>query len=136
MAAARGVAVGQFVDQRQLRRSLEQAVQINLFEQHPTVLRAQQRLLHKACEQGFGFRPTMGLHHGRQHPDALLLLAMGCLQHRVRLAHPGGSAEKDLKAPTTLAGQFSKQRIGASGLAHGQYSGSRAGRRQPIQCSV
>ncbi|MCY1401303.1 hypothetical protein D9M71_164200 [compost metagenome] len=122
MAAARGVAVGQFVDQGQLRRGLEQAIQVHFFEHDPAVLRTQQRLLRKACKHRFGFRPAVGLDHGCQHRDTLAQLGMGRLQHRVGLAHPRGGAEEDLEAAATFAGQFSEQRIGAGGLTHGWFS--------------
>ena len=105
MATAGGVAVGQFVDQHQLRFGREQTVEVHLFEHHAPVLRAHQRLLRQAAEQRFGFGATMGFDDAGNDFHALAQLGVRSLQHGVGLADTGCCTEENLESATAIPGQ-------------------------------
>jgi hypothetical protein len=105
VAAAGGVAVGQFVDQHQLRLGREQAVEVHFFKHHATVFRAHQRLLRQAAEQRFGLGAAMGFDHAGDDFHALAQLGVGGLEHGVGLADAGRGAEENLEPATAVAGQ-------------------------------
>ena len=106
VATAGRVAVGQFVHQHQCGPGVQQAIQVHFFKLHAPVLRAHQRLLRQAVEQGLGFGAAMGFHHSDQHPDTLTHLGVGCLKHGVGLAHAGGRAQKHLEPATASPRQI------------------------------
>ncbi|MNO69773.1 hypothetical protein D3C76_606320 [compost metagenome] len=120
MAAARCVAVRQFVDQRQLRRIGEQAVEIHFREADAAILGTQQRLLRQPGEQRLGLGATVGLDDTDAQGHTLAQLALGGEQHGVGLAHPGRGAEEHLETAATVARQVGKQGIGALRVSHAQ----------------
>ena len=105
MAAAGGVAVGQFIDQHQLRFGGEEAVEVHFFEHHATVFRAHQRLLRQAAEQRFGFGTTVGFNNAGDDFHTLTQLGVGGLEHGVGLADTGRGAKENLEPASAVAGQ-------------------------------
>ncbi|MNM85855.1 hypothetical protein D3C81_979920 [compost metagenome] len=118
VAAAGRIGVGQFVDQHQGRRGLEQAVEVHFLEGDAAILAAQQGLLLKASEQYLGFGAAMGFDHPGQHLHALALLGVGGLEHGEGLADAGGGAKEHLQPPPAASREGSQQRVCAGGVTH------------------
>ncbi|MDT4822712.1 hypothetical protein FQZ97_559230 [compost metagenome] len=125
VAAAGGVAVGQLVDQRQLRRIGEQAVEVQLGELDAAVLGAQRWLLRQSGEQRLGLGAAVGLDDPRAQLHTLTQLAVRRLQHGEGLAHARRGAEEYLEATPAHPWQVGKQGIGAPGIAHDSLLGDR-----------
>ncbi|MCY1290775.1 hypothetical protein D9M70_399350 [compost metagenome] len=125
VAAAGGVAVGQLVDQRQLRRIGEQAVEVQLGELDAAVLGAQRWLLRQSGEQRLGLGAAVGLDDPRALLHTLTQLAVRRLQHGEGLAHARRGAEEYLEATPAHPWQVGKQGIGAPGIAHDSLLGDR-----------
>ncbi|MCY1445712.1 hypothetical protein D9M71_622400 [compost metagenome] len=136
MTTARGVAVGQLVDQHQLRAGLEQAVKVHFFQQHAAIVAAQQWLLGQTAEQRFGFAAPVRLDHRRQQRHPLAQLGMGGLEHGVGLAHPRCRAQKYLEPAAPFARQSRQQRIGAFGVAIAHCSSLFRNRGEPFEGCV
>ena len=96
VAAAGGIAVRQLIDQQQLRRFGQNAVEVHLAQRHATVFQTLLRLLRQAGEHGLGFRAAMGFHHTDAQVDALAQLRLRRLQHGVGLTYARCRTEKDL----------------------------------------
>lgn len=122
MAAARCIAVGQLVDQHQLGRIGQEAIEVHLGQRYAAIFQVPQRLLRQAGEHGLGFRTAVGFDHADAQIDALALLRLSRLQHGEGLAHTGCRAEEDLEPATPLAGHLGQQRIGAQRITHGVFS--------------
>jgi hypothetical protein len=90
---ARRIGVGQLVDQHQLRLPLEQAIQIHLLEGLAPVLGRSPGEDLEVADLGVGVGATVLLHPTDDHVGAALLPAPALVEHGVRLADPGGSAE-------------------------------------------
>ncbi|MCY1432958.1 hypothetical protein D9M71_489760 [compost metagenome] len=118
VAAAGGVGVGQFVDQHQRRRGLEQAVEVHFLEGDAAVLAAQHGLLLKATKQYLGFSAAVGFDHPGQHLHTLALLGVGGLEHGEGLADAGGGAEEHLQPAPASSREGSQQRVCAGGITH------------------
>jgi hypothetical protein len=96
MAAARCVGVSEFVDQSDLRTARNQRIEIHLLEDLVPVFQLLARNNFKAVQQGFGFRPAVGLDHADDDIDAGLPLGVRALQHLIGLADAGGGTDEDL----------------------------------------
>jgi hypothetical protein len=60
--ASRGIGVGEFVDQNELRPAVEDGIEVHLFERMPFVLDASARNDFEAVQQRLGLFSTMRLH--------------------------------------------------------------------------
>ena len=96
VAAAGGITVRQLIDQQQLWRLGQNAVEVHLAQRHATVFKTPLRLLWQAGKHRLGFCPAMGFHHANAQVDALTQLRLRRLQHGVGLAHARCRTEKDL----------------------------------------
>jgi len=101
MTAARGVGMGEFVDQRDLRPPRDQRVEVHLLECLILVGEPPARQHFEALQQRFGFHPSMGLDHADDDIDAGLLPGVGALQHFVGLADARRGADEDLEPART-----------------------------------
>ncbi len=99
--AARGVGVGDLVDERDLGVAGQDPVEIELLHRDTTVLDGAQRDLLEACKQRGGLGASMGLDQGHGHVPAPGLESLGVLQHAVGLSHSRREADVDLE-PSAL----------------------------------
>ncbi len=97
MAAAGRVGVGEFIDQRDLRMTRDQRVEIHLLDRLILVIDSFARENFEALQQRFGLRPSVGFDHADHDIGAGLDLGMRALQHFVGLADAGGGADEDLE---------------------------------------
>ncbi len=127
MTAARGVGMGEFVDQRNLRPPRNQRVEVHLLERLLLVGEPPARQHLEAVQKRLRFRPAMGLDHANDDIGASLLPGMGALQHFVGLADAGSGADEDLEpsratilAPGRLQEGFRRRTLFrvAAGLDH------------------
>lgn len=86
----------QLIDQQQLWRLGQNAVEVHLAQRHATVFQLLLRLLRQAGEHRLGFRTAVGFHHTHAQVDALAQLRLRRLQHGVGLTYAGRRSEKDL----------------------------------------
>ena len=112
MAAARRVGVRQLIDQRQLRASCQQGVEIHLLQHTSLVLDALARNHLEAVEQCLGFLPPVGLDDPDDHVDAFPQASPRRGEHLVRLAHAGRRADEDLQAPARFLLRRLQQCVG------------------------
>ena len=122
VSAARGVVVGELVDQRQLRAALQQPVEIHLLQLAAAIGHPAARHDLEPGQQRRGLAPAMGLDQAHHHVDAVELAAPGRGQHLVGLADPGCGAEEDLEPPAPFL-----PRLGEQGLGRGSLVGAVAG---------
>ena len=97
MPAAGRVGMGEFVDQRDLRMTRDQCVQIHLLNDLILVLNPLAREHLKPLQQCFGLRPPMSFDCANHDIRAGLQLGMGALQHLIGLADTRCGANKDLQ---------------------------------------
>ena len=112
MPAARRVAVRQFIDQRQLRPSRQQGIEVHLLQHAPLVLDTLTRNDLKAVEQRFGFLPSVGLDDPDDNVGAFPQTRPRRAQHFVSLADAGCCSDEDLQAPTRILLRRLQQRVG------------------------
>jgi hypothetical protein len=96
LAAAGGIGVGEFVDERQVRSARDQSVKVHLLERAVLILDVAAGKDLKVVEQHLGLLAAMRLDHTDDHIRAVLASSAGLLQHLVGLADAGGGAEKNL----------------------------------------
>ncbi len=122
MAAAGGIGVGKFVDQRELRAARDQRVEVHLPEYLILVLEPLARHDFKALQQRLGLRPAVGFDHADDDIDAGLQLGMRALQHLIGLADARGGADKNLQPAGlfVLAPRRLQQRIRRGSLIRGR----------------
>ena len=131
VAAARGVGMGQFVDEGDAGMAGDEGVQVHLVEQAALVRDRPARDQLEAFDEGLGFGAAVGLDDAGHDVHPVPQLGAGRGQHLVGLAHARGGAEEDLEeaAPATLAASFGQQGIGGRapvairGLGHHRSSG-------------
>ena len=104
IAAARGVGVGQFVDQGDGGPAGQHGVDVHLLQHDAAIFDAAARNLFELADLGDGLRPAVGLDETDHHVDALPPQPVALLQHVVGLADPGGEAEVDLQPARAAAG--------------------------------
>ncbi len=118
VAAAGGVAVGQFVHHGDGWLARQQAVEVHLLQPLLTVHVDLARLDGEFVEQGQGLLTAVGLHHADQDVDPLLGLFPHRLQHGVGLAHAGGGPEKDFQLALVLLLQTCQQGVSPYLITH------------------
>ena len=111
VAGARGVGVGQLVDQHELRAPLQDRVEIHLGQKVALVLDLLPGNGFEAVEQRLGLAPAVRLDDADHDIDPLAPLGLGRLQHLVRLAHAGSRSEKDLEPAAPLLPGRRQQRL-------------------------
>lgn len=125
MAAARGVRVGEFVHERELRTARENGVEIHLGERDAAILDGAARDEREVLRERVGFGAAMRLDIADGDGTPRLQLALRRFEHGVGLAHAGAHAEEDFESATLrsrgVALDRSQQRVGtgALGFAHG-----------------
>ena len=117
MAAAGRVGMGEFIDQRELRTTRDQGVEVHLLDRLIPIHDAFAWDDFKPVQQRFGFRPSVGLDDADDHIDAGLAPCMSALQHLVGLADAGRGADEDLQTPS-IAG------LAPRGLQQGFWRGT------------
>ena len=123
MTRARGVGVGELVDQDQRRPASEGAVEVEVVERRSPVLdRATGKHL-EALEQRFRLDPAMRLHETNDDVHAVITLFTSSFQHGVRLADAGGRTEEHLQLATAPPRLFfldpHQERVGIGPSVHG-----------------
>ena len=130
VAAARGVGVGQLVDQADGRPAREDRVEVHLAEGHAPVLDLPGRDDLQVADLLGGLGAAVGLDEADRHVDALLLEPVPLAEHRVGLAHAGRGAEVDLQPAPLLAADQVEELLGAGAGrvdGHGGPPGSSGG---------
>ncbi len=102
VACALHVRMRELVDEDQLRRPRERAVQIEFGERAAAIVDAGGRQHVEAVEQRGGLAAAVGLDDADDDVDAILPALARGLQHRVGLADAGGRAEEDLELAAPL----------------------------------
>ena len=125
MTRARGVGVGELVDQDQRRPASEGAVEVEVAERRSPVLDGATGKHLKALEQRFCLDPAVRLHEAHHHIHAVIALFTSGFEHGVRLADARSCAEEHLQLATTTARLFfldtRQERVGIGpDLAHGR----------------
>ena len=95
MTAAGRVGVRQFIDQNELRPTLEDRVEIDLGEAMAVVFDLAPRNDFEVFEQRLGLAPAMRLDHADDQVDALAPLGLRRLQHLIGLADTRCGAEEN-----------------------------------------
>ena len=99
MPAARSVGVRQLIDQRQLRASCQQGVEVHLLQRASLVLDALAWNHLQTFEQCLGFLPPVGLDDPDDDVDTFLQASPRRGEHFIGLAHARSRADEDLQAP-------------------------------------
>ena len=102
MAAALGIGMGQFVDEREVRLAGKKGIKIHLGQHAPLIEHGLAGKLRQTCQLGLCFGAAMGFDQRGDHVTAPGRLAMGVVKHRPGFAHAGGCAKKDLKLSPSL----------------------------------
>ena len=124
MAAAGRVGVGQFIDQRQLRPTRQQPVQIHLGQQLALVADRSARHDLDAGKQRFRFLAPMRLDDTRHHIDAFAAAGLRLQQHLECLADTRRGAEEDLQPAAPLPVSGDQQRLGRGPLVANGFGAS------------
>jgi hypothetical protein len=121
MAAAETVGVREFVDQRDLRPTRDERIEVYLLEDLVTVFKPLARDDFEASQQRFGFGPPVGLDHADHYFDAGFQPNMRALQHLQGLAGARRCVDRDFGPAdaTVLPGAASRP------SGKGRCSGSR-----------
>ena len=121
VAAARRIAVGQFVHQHQRRMPCEHGIQIHLLQRVAVVGHFLQRQLRQAFQQCLGIGTAMGFHQAHHQVDTAAQLFLRAGQHRVGLAHARRRTEEHGQLAASFALQAFDQGIGLAGtrISHG-----------------
>ena len=99
MPAARGIGMGEFIDERQVWAARDERVEIHLLERVILVRDGAARNDLQAVEQGLGLFAAVRLDHADDHVGAILRSGAGLLQHLVGLAYARSGTEEDLQSP-------------------------------------
>ncbi len=121
MAAARRVAMGQFIHQHQRRMPCQHGVQVHLLQGMAVIGHVLQRQLRQALQQGLGIGASMGFHQAHHQVDAAAQLFLRAGQHGVGLAHARRRTEEHGQLAAGFALQAFNQGIGLAGtcISHG-----------------
>ena len=122
MAAAGGVGVRQFVDENQLRPTLQDRVEIHLGQQVALVLDLLARNDLEPVEQCLGFAASVRLDDADDDIHTLAPLGLGGEQHLIGLADAGRGAEENLQPAAAFMLRRRQQRFGRRSpltLGHG-----------------
>ena len=96
------VRVGQLIHQHERRLSLEHGIQVHFLKDLPAVVQLHPGDRLEDRSQLLRLLPLVALQVANDDIDPLGLFLPGFLQHGVRLAHPGGHAEKNLELSLAL----------------------------------
>ncbi len=102
MPAARRIGMGELVDQRELRPSRDQCIEVHLFERLVAISQPLARYHFEALEQGLRLRPSVGFDDADHDVDARLEAGVGAREHLVGLADAGGGADEDLQPARSI----------------------------------
>jgi hypothetical protein len=97
MARARGVRVGELVDEDEVGRGGQDRVRVHLPQLDAPVGDAPPRRHREPVGQGRGLRPSVGLHDADEDAAAGVRQPVPLLKHGVGLAGPGRGPEKHMK---------------------------------------
>jgi len=113
VAAAGGICMGKLIDQNNLRVSLEDGVEVHLFENVSMIIGLDARNDFEAFEQGLRFRASMSFDNSDNDVRALGQLCSSKHQHFVGFADAGSRADKHLEsaAASILAPRLFKEGI-------------------------
>ena len=113
MPAAGGIGVREFVDQRDLRPTRDDRIEVHLLEDLISVFESLARNDFEPPQQPFRFRTPVGLDHANDHIDAGFCLGVRAQQHLVSLADAGGGADENLEPAglTALAPRRFQERV-------------------------
>jgi hypothetical protein len=100
ITAAGSVDVCEFVDQRDLRPTRDERIEVHLLDDLVPVFEPLARDDFEAPQQRFGFGPPVGLDHADHHFDAGFQPNMRALQHLIGLADARRAPTKILSRPT------------------------------------
>ena len=103
MTAARGVGVGQLVDEADVGPAFEDGIQVHFLQDNAVVLDAAARHLFQIADLRRRFRPAMRLDEADDDVDALPFEPSSFLQHLVSFADAGREAEIDLQPSSLLS---------------------------------
>ena len=112
MTATWCVGVSQFIDQRELRATGQQCIEIQLRQCAPTVIDRTARDDFHTVEQSLGFASPVRLNHTNDDIDAFLIARAGGGEHLEGLADTRRGAEEDLQAATRALLRGLQQRVG------------------------
>ena len=99
--AARGIGMGELIDERQVRAARDERVEVHLLERVILVFDRAARKDFKAVEQRLGLFAAVRLDHADGHVRAIFGSGAGLLQHLVGLADARSGTEEDLQASGT-----------------------------------
>ncbi len=116
VAAARGVGMGEFVDEGDLRVTRDESVEIHLLEPAALVVDLAAGQDVETLDEGLRFAAAVRLDHGRRDVEALAHPGPRRREHLEGLADAGGRAEEDLQ-PSPLASLPSRR--GQQGIRRG-----------------
>ena len=113
MAATGGIGVREFVDQRNLRPTRDDRIEVHLLEDLIPVFQSLARNDFEPPQQPFRFRTPVGLDHANDHIGAGFGLGVRAQQHLVSLADAGGGADENLEPAglTALAPRRFQERV-------------------------
>ena len=111
MAAAWRVGVRQFIDQRELRATRQQRIEIHLRQRAPTVIDRTARDDFHAVEQRLGLASPVRLDHANDDIDAFLIARAGRRQHLEGLADARRGTKEDLQAAARTLLRGLQQRV-------------------------
>jgi hypothetical protein len=105
--------MGKLIDQNNLRVSLEDGVEVHLFENVSMIVGPEARNDFEACEQGLRFSPSVSFDDANNNVRALDQPGASRHQHFVGFADAGSGADKHLEpaAASIFAPRLFEERI-------------------------
>jgi hypothetical protein len=106
--------MGKFIDQRDLRVSLQEGIKVHFLDDAATILNAAPGDDFKTIEQGLRFPAAMSFDDARYDIDTVLKASACRKQHLIGFSDARRRAEEDLEATAapSLAACCLKQRVG------------------------
>ena len=112
IAAARGIGVGQLVDQGDGGPAGQHGVDVHFLDHDAAVFDPPPRDLFELADLHGGLRSSVGLDEADGHVDTLPAQPIAFLEHVVGLAHAGGEAQVDFEPAALLAADEVEERLG------------------------
>ena len=116
VARARGIGVGQLVDQADGRPARQDGVDVHLAEGHAAVLDDAGRDDLEVADLLLGLGAAVGLDQADDDVDPLRLEPVPFAEHRVGLAHAGRRAQVDLEPAPRLAADQVQELLGSRAM--------------------